>query len=119
MQSSSGCDGERSYQVLSCEVRASDEVASICQGEEPAKQEFSKTCLAGAGGKPGHTTGTQALTLPRRRWQLRASTSTSGASFPVNHAQPGIRPQLAFHPQALVPHHGSGHVKYVSCKYGP
>ena len=34
MQSSGGCDGERSYQVLSCEVRASDEVASICQGEE-------------------------------------------------------------------------------------
>lgn len=118
MQSSSGCDGERSYQVLSCEVRASDEVASICQGEEPAKQEFSKTCLAGAGGKPGHTTRTKALTLPRRRWQLRASTSTSGASFPVNHAQPGP-PTARFPPsgsQALVPHHGSGH---VSSKYGP
>ena len=34
MQSSSGCDGERSYQVLSCEVRASDEVVSICQERE-------------------------------------------------------------------------------------
>ena len=55
MQSSSGCDGERSYQVLSCEVRASDEVASICQGEE--RGEESKTCLlarAASRDTPGH-----------------------------------------------------------------
>lgn len=31
MHRPSGGDGERPHQVLSCEVRASDEVASICQ----------------------------------------------------------------------------------------
>ena len=51
MQSSGGCDGERSYQVLSCEVRASDEVASICQeGEERPNK--GQTCLAEKRGTP-------------------------------------------------------------------
>ena len=52
MQSSGGCDGERSYQVLSCEVRASDEVASICQGEERPNK--GQTCLAEKRGTPGN-----------------------------------------------------------------
>ena len=64
MQSSGGCDGERSYQVLSCEVRASDEVASICQGEERPNK--GQTCLAE---KRGTRERVQALLVPARAVQ--------------------------------------------------
>lgn len=92
MQSSGGCDGERSYQVLSCEVRASDEVASICQEGEERPNKRPKL----AGQKARDTWARAKLTRP--------STSFKGMyaeQVPVT-TPSRLRPQLAFHDELLV-----------------